>query len=220
MLVGFTCFASAASIHIQSTLKGKPLKPKKLSMRSDPNCVRFEKNAIDEAILVGKKGTLANVFVHIKEGLGQAQIKPANQVKTLDQKGCIYLPRVIGLQTHQTLEIINSDQTFHNVRSITDINPPFNLSMPNQNMKISKTFTKPELGIQLKCDLHTWMKSWINVVDHPYYAVTDLNGKASIENAPDGSYKIEAWHETLGTQTRSIHVKGQSINIDFVFLTH
>ena len=122
----------------------------------------------------------------------------------LDQKGCHYSPHVFGLRTGQPLEILNSDQTLHNVNAMAQVNQAFNMGQAMQGMKSQKTFTKPEVMVRIKCDVHGWMNAYAGVLSHPYFAVTANGGAFELKDLPPGTYTIEAWHEKLGTQTQSV----------------
>ena len=165
------------------------------------------------------QGKLKNVLVRITSGLeGRTfQDVPAHHA-ILDQKDCQYEPRMLGVRVGQTVEIVNSDPTFHNVKSISKNNENFNLAMPVKDQRISKVFTKPELFIESKCSVHPWMTATIAVMDHPYFSVTNTQGEFTIPNLPAGKYRIEAFHEVFGTQTKEVTLKENEIlDLEFSF---
>ena len=123
----------------------------------------------------------------------------------LDQKGCHYSPHVLGIQVGQPLQVVNSDNTLHNVHAMPNANREFNQGQPVPGMKNSVTFTAPEVMIPFKCDVHGWMHAYVGVMDNPYFAVTQDGGKFEL-TIPPGTYTIEAWHEKLGTQTQMVTV--------------
>jgi hypothetical protein len=128
------------------------------------------------------------------------------------------VPRVVGVRVGQKVEFINSDPTFHNVRTVTKTNEEFNVAMPSQNDRITKVFDKPEFVLQTKCSVHPWMTASIAVMEHPFFAVTNDSGEFLIQNLPAGKYTVEAWHETLGTQQASIEVKeNENTEIEFTY---
>ena len=181
---------------------------KPLTMRADPVCLKANSGPVmDESIVVNEDSTLANVFVYVKEGLDRIKPPPisSDEIVVLDQKGCRYIPHVLGIRVGQVLKILNSDTTAHNVHSLSKF-IGFNNAMPTAGMKIAKKFGKSEIMVPLKCDIHGWMSAYIGVLDHPYFSVTDSQGVFRISGLPEGHYKLEAWHETLGTKTFDVDV--------------
>ena len=166
-----------------------------INTSSDPACG----SGLHAETYVVDNGGLKNVFVYIKDGLGNKYIfdTPTEPVK-IDQKGCHYTPHVVGVRTTQPLEIINSDNTLHNVHGMPKDNPEFNQGQPVAGMKNDFTFAAPEVLIPLKCDVHSWMNAYVGVVDHPYFAVTGDGGKFELRGVPPGTYTVEAVHEKLG----------------------
>ena len=199
------------------TFDGTAPTPRPLRMDSDPKCVA-EPGATSELLVVGAGNGLQNVFVYVKDGLGTRTYAVPTTPVTLDQKGCRYLPHVFGVQVGQPFMISNSDSTLHNVNAAPKDNRPFNFGQPVSVPAVSRTFDKPEVMVPLRCDVHGWMNAYAGVVAHPFFAVTNGNGGFEIKGLPPGTYTIEAWHEQLGTQTRSITVDGQApANVSFAF---
>ncbi len=189
------------------TYDGPSSAARPLQMDSDPKCVPMA-GAVSERLLVGAGNGLQNVFVWVKDGLGQRTYAvPATPVM-LDQKGCQYLPHVFGAQVGQVIKVANSDAALHNVHAVPKTNPEFNFSQPANVPVVDRVFNTPELGIPLKCDVHGWMNAYANVVPHPFFTVTGADGRFEIKGLPAGTYTIEAWHETLGTQTQTVTVDG------------
>ena len=164
-------------------------------------------NPQSDAVLIGADGGLKNVFVYVKEGLDAAYSFdiPATAV-VLDQKGCIYTPRVLGIRAGQALTVLNSDETLHNVHAIPMANQEFNSGMPFKDTKLTKTFTVPEVMVRFKCDVHPWMGAYVGVTAHPFFAVTDASGAFEIKGLPPGTYTIEAWHERFGRRTSTVKI--------------
>jgi uncharacterized membrane protein/plastocyanin len=171
----------------------------------------------DEIIV--NNGKLQNVFLRITKGLeGKTFSDVPSAPVLLDQKGCIYHPRVVAARVGQEVQIINSDTIFHNVRSISKNNPTFNVPMAKKDQRISKRFNHPEIFMQAKCSVHPWMGANIAVVEHPYFSISNAKGEFTIKDLPEGNYTIEAWHEVYGTQTQEIIVSAQkNEEIKFVF---
>lgn len=215
----FSTNAFAGAISGSVKFSGTAPENEILSMNADPTCVAAHKEPVRaETVIVNSNGTLKNVFIHVKEGLeGKTFPAPAETVK-IDQQGCQYHPHVFGLQAGQSLEIINSDPTLHNVHSLAEKSKQFNLGMPIQGMKLKKKFDAPEVMVKLKCDVHPWMSAFIGVLNHPFFSVSNDSGAFEIKDLPAGEYTIEAWHEKYGAQTQKVTVADDApAAIDFTF---
>jgi plastocyanin len=198
--------ATAGSISGRVTFAGSPPALPALRMDSDPNCVQQGGAAPDESVVVGANGALENVFVYVKDGLGTLRFPIPATAVVLDQKGCRYVPHVLGAQVGQTVEILNSDPTLHNIHAVPMSNREFNTGQPIPGMKHTHRFTAREVMVPFKCDVHPWMRAYIGVLDHPFFAVTNADGSFELKGLPPGSYTVEAWHETLGTQTQMVTI--------------
>ena len=197
--------ATAGNVTGMVALGGPAAKNEPIRMNADPVCTKQAPGAqFQETFAVGSDGkTLGNVFVYVKDGLGN-YVYDAPQTVTLDQKGCRYIPHVFGIRVNQPLEIVNSDPTLHNVHATPKANTEFNTGQPIQGMKMTHTFTAPEVMVPFKCDVHGWMNAYAGVMSHPYYAVTGTDGKYELKGLPPGTYTVEAWHERLGATTQSV----------------
>jgi hypothetical protein len=122
----------------------------------------------------------------------------------MDQQQCVYIPRVVVVPVGGTVEFLNSDRLLHNLHSASSENPTFNRTQP-KGRTIPVVFKKPET-VRIDCDLHTWMRAWVVVAEHPFYAVTEANGEFVLDNVPPGKYTLKIWQETLGTVTREVTV--------------
>lgn len=198
--------AQAGEVTGKIVLEGTPGKNAAIKMNADPVCLRENKGAQMQEFFVGEAGVLGNVFVYVKDGLGNYTYdKPTTPVK-LDQQGCRYHPHVFGIMVGQEFDIVNSDPTLHNIHAIPKDNQEFNTAQPIQNMKTTHVFTAKEVMVPFKCDVHGWMNAYVGVLDHPYYSVSGQDGKFDIKTLPAGTYTLEAWHEKLGTQTQSVTI--------------
>tara|TARA_B100001750_G_scaffold245307_1_gene264616 strand:- start:775 stop:1455 length:681 start_codon:yes stop_codon:yes gene_type:complete len=184
------------------TLKGKvtgPPKPRKPinDIASDPICNASHSNGLplSESYIIDSNGGLANALIWLENV--DYKGSPPKEHKTLDQKGCIYIPHVMGIMKNQELHISNSDATMHNIHTKSDINPFFNEAQPLGTPPKVKKFEKSEAPFYVKCDVHPWMKSWVGVFNHPYYTVTNPDGTYSIDNIPEGTYDVVFWQEKL-----------------------
>ncbi len=186
------------------SFNGTPPAPKKIDTSADPACGTANPNLMTEDTAV-KDGKLANVFVYVKDGaatdgtkIGDYTFTTPTDAVNLDQKGCQYVPHVTGLQVNQKLKVTNSDPTQHNIHPNPKSNPGWNQTQPNGAAPIEKTFARHEVLIPVKCDQHPWMKSYVAVVKHPFFAVSGADGTFSIKGLPPGKYTIAAWHEKGG----------------------
>jgi plastocyanin len=210
--------ATAATITGNIKLEGSAPQAEAIKMNADPVCMREGKGGMTEFIVTGEGGSLQNVFVYVKDGLGDRTFQAPQDTVVLDQQGCRYHPHVFGVMVGQPLEIVNSDPTLHNVHAMPKSNQEFNTGQPIQGMKFAHTFTQPEVMVPFKCDVHGWMNAYAGVVSHPFFAVTDASGRFEIEGLPPGTYTVEAWHEKLGTQTQQITVaEKESKEANFAF---
>jgi hypothetical protein len=210
---------TAGAITGRIQFKGKRPAPKAIDMSEEPACVEAHKGkAYDESLVVNKRGDLANAFVYIKSGLdGKTFPIPAEPV-TIDQKGCWFRPRVMGIQVGQTLQVINSDPVTHNIHPMAEVNRAWNHSQGAGDPPIARKFIKPEIMIPVKCNIHSWMHAFIGVLDHPYFAVSQDDGKFEIRNLPPGTYTIAVWQEKLGTQEQQLTLApGGKAEANFTF---
>lgn len=176
-----------------------------IPMNADPYCQsQHPTPAKDEEVVAGPGGELANVFVYIKDIKGN--FPPPATAEVLDQKGCQYFPHVHAVQVGQPFEIKNSDTTLHNVHALPTVNSQFNEGQPVP-MSTTKKFDKAEITpFKIKCDVHGWMKSYLAVMPHPFYAVSKADGTFTIPNLPPGTYTLVAWHEKYGTKEQPLTV--------------
>src|SRR5215213_10163484 len=197
---------------------GTPPAPKRIDMGADANCAAAGGSTMTDDVSVAD-GSLEKVFVYVKGGpVDNFSFETPSTPVTIDQQGCRYHPRVLGIQTGQTLRVTNSDSTTHNVHPTPKNNQEWNQSQsPNQG-PIEKKFNRPETLIPVKCNVHPWMKANVGVLAHPYFAVTAKDGSFSIKNLPPGTYTLVAWHETLGEKTQNITVGAkESKTQDFAY---
>ncbi len=190
-----------------------------IDMAQDPACSLSNEPNFSEQYLV-KDGKLGNVFVHVKDGLGNKIYPAPSTPVVLDQKGCRYVPHVIGVMAGQPVEFTNSDPTMHNIHTTaeTPVNPEVDISQPPKGGTTQKAFAHPELMIPVRCNNHPWMNAFINVSPNPFYAVSDGAGHFEIRGLPPGTYTLVADHEVLGQQTAQVTVVSkQNATADFIF---
>ena len=215
------CFlndANAGDIKGKVKYDGKPPKKRPLRMDADPVCGSSHSGKVfSESFKVNSKGELAECIVYLRDVKYSGGV-PKTSVE-LDQKGCIYTPHVFGIQAGQELLIKNSDATLHNIHSIPKKNKEFNFAMPKVVKQKKSKFDKAEDPFYIKCDVHPWMKTWVLVSDHPYYAVTDENGNYEIKGVPAGTYEVVCWQEKFKKKAiiDEVTVGSDSVTKDFTF---
>ena len=190
-----------------------------VDMSEDPACVEaHKKGRFDGPLVVNSNGTLANAFVYIKSGLEGQKFDPPAAPAVMDQNGCWFQPRVLGIQTGQVLQVTNSDAVTHNIHPLAHINREWNHSQGEGDAPLARKFSKREVMIRVKCNIHGWMRAYLGVVEHPYFAVSGTDGRFEIRGLPPGEYTLGAWHETLGEQERRISVwPAGRVEADFEF---
>jgi hypothetical protein len=201
------------------TLKGTPPAEKPIDKSADKNC-GAPTGATTHHYVVGSKGELANAVISLKGMDGKSTGASAPAV-LLDQKNCEYSPVILAVQTGQKIEIKNSDPTLHNVHAIPTVsgNLEKNQAQAPNAPDLNFSFPKAENFLKFQCDVHNWMFSWVSVFDHPYFAVSDKDGKYTIKNVPDGKYTMVVMHRKAAPAsapvTKEVEVKGGSVTEDF-----
>jgi plastocyanin len=200
--------ATAGTLTGKISFTGKKPAKKKIDVSEDPQCAKMHAAGLyDEAVVVNPNGTLANVFVYIRQGLEGKAFGPPVEPVVIDQSGCWFKPRVFGIQTGQLLNVTNSDPVTHNIHPLAQVNRAWNQSQEPGSEPLKRRFKEREVMIRVKCNIHSWMRAWIGVVEHPYFAVTGAAGTFEIKNIPPGDYTLEVWHEQYGTQEMKVTVK-------------
>lgn len=182
------------SVRLAGQPPGNPI----IRMGLDPMCVAANGNArvVQESVVVAPDGGLANVFVRLR-GTFPSSALPSEPV-VIAQRGCVYGPRVVGARVGQKLQIRNDDNLMHNVHGVSADGNGFDASEPQAGMALQFDLTHEEVMLPIKCDVHRWMRAYVGVVNHPYFAVSGREGTFEIDGVPLGTYTIEAWHERYG----------------------
>jgi plastocyanin len=192
--------ATAATVSGTVKFDGTAPKPAKIDMSQDPAC----QGANTAENLVASGGNLQNVFVYVKEGLGDRTFPVPSEPVVLDQSGCRYKPHVLGVMAGQTIKINNDDPTTHNIHPTPKDNREWNESQAPKAPPLEKNFAREEILLPVKCNQHPWMRMFVNVVKSPFYAVTGPDGKYEIKGLPPGDYTIAFVHEKLGEQDQKV----------------
>jgi len=206
--------ATVATISGVVKFDGTAPKPQKIDMSQDPAC----KGTNETETVEVTNGDLENVFVYVKDGLSNYSFDVPKAPVKLDQMGCRYHPHVLGVMAGQTVEIINSDNTTHNIHPSPKDNREWNESQPPKAAPLDKDFARQEVLIPVKCNQHPWMKMYIGVVKSPFFAVTGKDGKYELKGLPPGTYTIAAVHEKFGEVDQTVTVAAKdSKTQDFSF---
>ena len=211
--------AGGATISGTVKLTGAPPANPKIDMSEEAACKKKYTTPPTDPVFVVNNGALGNVFVYVKSGLPAGATYPAPTTPvTIDQRGCLYHPRVFGVMVGQPIEILNSDSVLHNIKAVPTANRGFNISQPSAGMKTTRTFNTQEVMVPLQCNVHGWMHAYVGVLSHPFFAVTGEDGSFTIKGLPAGSYTLEAWHEKLGALTAQVTVtENGSATAQFAF---
>ncbi len=213
-------FSRAADLSGVITFKGAAPEEKELTpIKEDATCSTYYSGALPKTqhYIISAKGELANVIVVVK-GVPAAKSTGATATPAvMDQKGCLYVPQILAVQTGQKVVVKNSDSCVHNVHTVPKENEMKNVVQMPGGADLEFTFEKPEPFLKFQCDVHPWMFGYVTVLDHPYFAISGTDGKFTIKNLPPGKYTIEATHRKLGTKTAEVEVKEGGAAQDFTF---
>ena len=199
--------ATAAEITGQVLFDGQAPARTRIRMEAVSTCVQANHEPVlSEEIIVNDNKTLRNVLVYVKAGLGNRSFLAPVEPVVFNQQGCMFRPHMLALVVGQKLDIKNSDDASHNVHPIARANREWNQSMSPGAGDIMEQFSRPEVMIPVRCNVHPWMRAYISVFPHPFFAVTDETGAFSLRGLPPGDYTIEAWQEKFGPQDQKIMV--------------
>ncbi len=213
--------ARAADIVGTVTFKGTPPAEIPLTaMEDNADCIAMHPTTpTTHHYVVGKNGEFGNVTVYL-QGMDGKSTGASAPPAVLDQKGCLYEPTILAVQTGQKITVKNSDDCIHNVHAIplpASGNPEYNDPQQPGGGDLTYSFPKPEMFLKFQCDVHPWMFAWVSVFDHPYFCVSGADGKFTIKNVPPGKYTIVAAHRKAGTQTADVEVTDANATVNFTF---
>ncbi len=209
-----TAGAIFGSVRFEGTVP--PMTP--VQLRSEPACAAQHDGPMLSGDVLVADGKVQNAFVYIKEGLGARVFAVPPEPVTIDQTGCVYQPHVVGARACQPIVFLNSDSVLHNVHGTPGASAAWNFSMGVQNSRRTVTLDRPEVMIQVRCDVHPWMRAYVGVVDHPYFRVTGPDGVFTLQDVPPGEYLIGCWHERFGTrETRATVGPKEATQMTFTY---
>jgi len=188
-----------------------------IRMGMDPMCAKLNagKRVFHEYVVVNESGGLANAFVDLTGSLPNSAAPSAPVV--LEQKNCVYTPRVVGARAGGTLRIVSDDMLAHNVHSVS-LKNPFNFTEGKAGASRDMKLTGPDVMMRIVCDIHSWMVSYVGVETHPFYAVSGADGSFKIANVPPGKQTVRVWHEKFGQLTKTVNVSaGGTATVDFAY---
>jgi carboxypeptidase family protein len=201
-------------MRLNGKIPGNPM----IRMGMDPMCAKLNagRRTVQETVVVRSDGSLANVFVRLQASFPSSPV-PAEPV-TIDQRACIYIPRVIGARVGQMLQVRNSDELHHNVHGLSTRGNGFNVSQPKAGLVQQFRLKEEEIMLRVTCDVHRWMTAFVGIVSHPYFAISGRTGTYVIDNVPPGTYTIQAWHERYGVLSQTVLVsEGETSTVDFAY---
>jgi plastocyanin len=212
----------ATAVRVSGTVRftGKAPESKPISMAVDEDCEKLHRTPVSGAtVVVDANGSLANALVYVKSGLEGRKFEPVKEAVVLDQRGCMFVPRVVSVRAGQTVAVKNSDPVSHNIHPRPAENREWNQQQPPESPDLQRRFARPEIMIPVRCNVHSWMRAWIAVLDHPFFAVTKEDGAFEWSSLPPGDYTVAVWHETLGEITKTISVKPKDVvKLDLAYM--
>jgi hypothetical protein len=187
---------------------GSPPENPAIDMHGAPLCRGiYHSTPRQLSVIVNPNGTLANVFVYVKQGLpSDGHYSPPVDTLLLAQRGCQYRPRVFGLMVGQALTIRNDDAVEHVLQASGVATRAFTIPL-GVGRSGDHVFRASEVMVPLQGRTHRWMRAYIGVLPHPFFATTGEDGRFTISRLPPGTYTLEAWHEGYGRRSATVTVR-------------
>jgi hypothetical protein len=213
--------ASTGTIGGIVLFKGTPPKLPPLLIGGDPVCARTPPPADESVMISARDGrqVVQNAFVWIKSGLRDFVPAVPPDPVVVDQRSCLFRPRVVGVQRYQWLQFTNSDPTEHNVKfAEPGPNPPHDKTMTTAGQSEKFWFPHEHVMMKVICSKHSWMRCWVGVADHPFFAVTGPDGTFELRGVPAGTYTVGCWTEAFGRAEQPVTVAARgAAAIEFSF---
>lgn len=200
---------TAGTIEGRVIYLGTPPSAAEIEFAGDPACTAVHPAKADAGDVLVRDGRVENAFVYIERGLEGRVFERPKEPSRIDQRGCLYAPRVTGAETGQSIEFLNSDPTLHNVHTQPERSSGTNFGMAVQGARRSIHIDEPEVMVRVRCDVHPWMRAYVGVLDHPYFTVTGKDGAFRLGNVPAGEYTVAVWHERFGKRDARVVVRAQ-----------
>jgi plastocyanin len=162
-------------------------------------------------VIAGAGGTLKNVVVYVSSGAPEETAPPAEPI-SITQKGCRFAPQVVAMQVNQEVRVTNEDSTSHNIHPLPTINREWNKAQPPGTPPLEEAFAR-EAFIPVKCNIHSWMRSYFVVLKTSHYSLSGENGAFTLGNLPPGKYTVTAWHEVYGKQSQEVTVSANETQV-------
>jgi len=205
-----------SSVHGIVRFRGTPPPATRISRGSFPGCGKTPPRT--GSILLSPDGAVAEAFVWVRQGIPDGDYPIPGDPVVVDQRGCEFVPRVGGVRAGQPVVFRNDDQTLHNVHAIGSGSNRFNFAMPTTGMEVKRQLSEPQVMVTVACDVHPWMRAYLGVVRHPFFAVTGADGSYALAGLPAGTYVIEAWQEAVGRVEQTVTLgQGEGRTLDLTF---
>jgi len=210
--------ATAGSIAGLVVFSSAPPPPRPIQMEGDPACSAAHPGPTDAGDVLVRDGKIENAFVWVEKGLEGRVFERPKEAVVLDQHGCSFAPRIAGAQTGQPIEFTNSDATLHNVHTQPTASSGVNFGLAQRGARRAIHVDAPEVMVTVRCDVHPWMRAYVGVLDHPYFAVTKADGAFRFAPLPAGDYTVTVWHERFGKRSATVSVAaGKSATTELRF---
>ena len=196
-----------ATVQGQITLLGSALPEAQFSKIYRDSQLCGEEVVSEELNVAEGSQGIEGVIVSL-EGLTKGKPKPKEETIVIENRGCRFIPYMSATIIGSTLEVQNIDPILHTTHARFESRNGrtlWNIVQQAGAAGITKTLTTSGL-VDIRCDLHPNMRSYVQVFNHPYFAITDADGYFEFKNVPAGNYQLTVWHFRIGNKTKPITV--------------